>query len=54
MLFTRSKTIDSSRIYRIFKMENTFNYIAAARFTRDISKFSILTQKTYFLPQFLK
>ena len=38
MLFTGSKNIDPSRIYHIFKIENTYNYIAAARFTCDYLK----------------
>ena len=38
MLFTGSKNIDPSRIYRIFKLQNTYNYLAAARFTRDYLK----------------
>ena len=38
MLFTGSKNIGPSRIYRIFKIANTYNYLAAARFTRDYLK----------------
>ena len=46
MLFTGSKNIDPSRIYRIFKIAK---YILAI-----ISKFLILTLKTYLLLQFLR
>ena len=38
MLFTGSKNIDPSRIYRISKLQNTYNYLAAARFTRHYLK----------------
>ena len=39
MLFTGSKNIDPSRIYRILKkLQNTYNYLAAARFTHDYLK----------------
>ena len=41
MLFTGSKNIDPSRIYRIFKIAkyiHTYNYLATARFTRDYLK----------------
>ena len=36
MLFTRSKNIDPSRIYYI--SQNTYNYLAAARFTHHYLK----------------
>ena len=39
MLFTRSKNIDPSRIYRIFQiLQLRTHYLAAARFTRDYLK----------------
>ena len=41
MLFTGSKNIDPCRIYRIFKIAKyiyTYNYLAAARFTRGYLK----------------
>ena len=35
ILLNGSKNIDPSRIYPIFKIANTYNYLAAVRFTRD-------------------
>ena len=35
MLFTRSKIIDPSQTYHIFKSKNTYNYLAAAHFSQN-------------------
>ena len=50
MLFTGSKNIDPSRINRNFKLQNKYNYLATACFTRDYLKILSFYTKNLSLP----
>ena len=53
MLFTGSKNIDPSPSYRVSKFAiYMYNYIAAARFNRDLLKMPIFKLKNLSSPKF--